>query len=121
MLAQAVCFHFYCLLHLLTGLLDADRLILATESIQAGRDGQKSLCFICDKMVPKDSSKRRMHIGKHILKALRKVSETPVPVNNVIFFILVSWCVLIWIIDRSSSVWYMQEINIKWNVHCNTN
>ena len=86
MLVQTVCFHFYCLLHLLSGLLDADRLILAMELIQAGRDGQKSLCFICDKMVPKDSSKRRMHIGKHILKALRKVSETPVPVNNVIFF-----------------------------------
>ena len=86
MLVQTVCFHFYCLLHLLSGLLDADRLILATESIQAGRDGQKSLCFICEKMVPKDLSKCHMHIGKHILKALRKVSETPVPVNNVIFF-----------------------------------
>jgi hypothetical protein len=62
---------------------DIDRFIVATESIQEARENQKSLCFTCNKMIPKDSSKRRLHIGKHILKALRMVSETPAPVNAV--------------------------------------
>lgn len=34
-------------------------------------------------MVPDDPSKRRLHIGKHILKALCNVSDTPAPVNTV--------------------------------------
>jgi hypothetical protein len=63
---------------------DVDRFIVATESIHEARENQKSLCFTCNKMIPKDSSKLHLHIGKHILKVLRKVSETPAPVNNVI-------------------------------------
>jgi hypothetical protein len=62
---------------------DMDRFIVATESIQEARENQKSLCFTCNKMIPKDSSKRRLHIGKHILKVLRNVSETPAPVHTV--------------------------------------
>jgi hypothetical protein len=34
-------------------------------------------------MIPKDPSKRRLHIGKHVLMALRNVLEIPVPVNSV--------------------------------------
>jgi len=62
---------------------DSDRLIIATESLQAAKERQKSLCFICERMIPKDSSKRRLHIGKHILKTLRQVAESPTPVNTV--------------------------------------
>jgi len=59
---------------------------VATESIQTGRDNQKSACFTCGKMIPEDSSNRRMHMGKHILNAQCNVSETPEPINNVIIF-----------------------------------
>jgi hypothetical protein len=62
---------------------DVHRLVVATESSQAAKENQQSLCFICDKMIPKDPSKRRLHIGKHKLKALRKVSEVPLPKNAV--------------------------------------
>jgi hypothetical protein len=64
-------------------ILDVEWLIVATESAQTAKENQKTLCFVCDKMIAKDSSKRRLHIGKHILKALRKVSESPVSTNLV--------------------------------------
>ena len=56
---------------------------MATESLQAAKERQKSLCFISERMIPKDSSKWWLHIGKHILKALRQVAENPTPVNTV--------------------------------------
>jgi hypothetical protein len=56
---------------------------VAIETVQEAHDNQKTLCFTCNKMIPKDSSKRRLHIGKHILKAMRKVAETPAPFNSV--------------------------------------
>ena len=68
---------------------ETHQLIVATESAQAAKEHQISICFICDKMIPKDSSKRHLHIGKHILKALRKVAEASIPVNAVCHLISV--------------------------------
>jgi len=38
-------------------------------------------------MIAKDSSKRRLHIGKHIIKFLRNISEAPISTNIVIVFL----------------------------------
>ena len=61
--------------------LGTDPLIIATESIQVSQENHKTTCFVCHKMILGDPSKQHLHIGKHILKALGNVSDTPAPVN----------------------------------------
>jgi hypothetical protein len=76
---------FNCLILFATDGILQDQLTVITESAQAARDNQKSSCFVCDKLIPKDSSKRRLHMGKHIIKASRNVTETPTLANAVGF------------------------------------
>jgi hypothetical protein len=87
------------------------------------RENQKSLCFICGKIVANDSSKRRLHIGRHILKALRNVVETPIPLNTVTVghgdFIL--HCgILMWahMTDLCVSVWDLRQTNVTRKLYC---
>jgi hypothetical protein len=91
-----------------------------TESAQAARDNQKSLCFVCEKMIPNDSSKRRLHIGRHIIKSIRNVAETQIPINPVgcanvqtSFVILTCLCV-----GPCVSMRDMRQINIARKLRC---
>jgi hypothetical protein len=52
-------------------------LIAEASTSGAIKDLDKITCAMCGKQVSKDSSKLRLHTGKHILKSTRKITETP--------------------------------------------
>jgi len=52
-------------------------LIVEVSTSGAIKDLDKITCAMCRKQVSKDSSKLRLHMGKHILKSTRKITETP--------------------------------------------
>jgi hypothetical protein len=73
-----------------------------------------SSCFVCNKAIPKDSSKRRMHIGKHVLKAMRNVPEAAIPKDSVSCPTILSYCSVRAKVfaDSAISLWDMWQIDV---------
>lgn len=90
-----------------------DRLKVATETPKEAAERLKTTCYLCEARFSPDSDAptRRNHIGGHILKAMRSVTEDLLLVNEVsnphipVTFRLtkpVGW---------SIPMWYLREID----------
>jgi hypothetical protein len=90
-----------------------DCLKVAQETAKAAIERSKTTCFICGQQLALDSSKRRNHIGMHILKMMRHVPEAMTHVNLVREPpVLSRYCALILLITGwAASMRHLWQIN----------